>query len=245
MIHSTLLGSVSGATVCAKFDMSHLGNARCRIQDYGFWSPKKRSPPSRETRAILNPVVSIASASPTDKELLDLIKWHIDRYDRLRSSTSARASALLSANAILFAGVALIANLKIHERATIPAWSKWAFTVFLVVTIAFILVALWRCAGAIAARRTSRSLSIGEIPDRFLFNWGDTLRRVDGCSNFVQRAKELTYAQIVNDGLAELWTDIRQHSNRHRHLRAAISVFQVAVASFLGSAVYAVILINV
>lgn len=39
---------------------------------------------------------------------LDLLKWHIDRYDRRGASTVSRASIVLSAGAILSAGNAVI-----------------------------------------------------------------------------------------------------------------------------------------
>src|SRR5215467_14360165 len=43
----------------------------------------------------------------TSQEKIELVKWHINRYDRLRGSTTNRAAVVLSAGAILSAGVAV------------------------------------------------------------------------------------------------------------------------------------------
>lgn len=45
---------------------------------------------------------------PDAMDRLVLLRWHLDRYDRLRASTASRASVVLSAGAILSAANAVV-----------------------------------------------------------------------------------------------------------------------------------------
>lgn len=176
-----------------------------------------------------------ADEAMSSSDLLDLAKWHIDRYDRLRSSTSVRASVLLSANAVLATGSLILVNYHLQTAGTSRVlWIESLFGVLAVLTMSLILRSLWGSINAIAARKTTRSLHSAEIPSRFLFNWGDTLRSVDGHSDFARRVGDLSLDAILGHAVAELWTDILQHSQRHRHLRSAINTFRYCVMSLLG-----------
>jgi hypothetical protein len=58
------------------------------------------------------------SISPaTSQEKIELVKWHIDRYDRLRGSTTNRAAVVLSAGTILSAGVAVVLSQLLSSSA--------------------------------------------------------------------------------------------------------------------------------
>src|SRR6266567_446089 len=57
-------------------------------------------------RGTQREVNSVAPVSLQEK--IELIKWHLGRYDRLRASTTNRAGVVLSAAAILSAGIAVI-----------------------------------------------------------------------------------------------------------------------------------------
>ncbi|MGW2508491.1 hypothetical protein ACWC0A_03470 [Streptomyces scopuliridis] len=172
-------------------------------------------------------------------DLLDLMKWHIDRYDRLRSSTSVRASVLLSANAVLATGSLILVNYHLQTVEAPPAlWVEALFGTLAVLTLSLILRSLWGSINAIAARKTTRALHSAEIPSRFLFNWGDTLKAVDGHSDFARKVGALGLDSILGHAVAELWTDILQHSQRHRHLRSAINTFRYCVMSLLALAAF-------
>ncbi|WP_136104425.1 hypothetical protein [Streptomyces sp. S816] len=172
-------------------------------------------------------------------DLLDLMKWHIDRYDRLRSSTSARASVLLNANAVMATGSLILVNYHIQTAKTpYTLWIECLIDVCSALTLALILRSLWSAIDAIAARKTTRALHSGEIPTRFLFNWGDTLKSVDGHSNFARTVDELDLETVLGHAKAELLTDILQHAQRHRHLRSAINTFRFCVVALAGLAAF-------
>jgi hypothetical protein len=197
------------------------------------WSFPKRRPttPPPAPIPIAPPVTKSGSNAA---ELLELLKWHIDRYDRLRSSTSTRASILLSANTVLLTGMILLANYRLQQQATHPVGAlDLAVATTLVIAVALNAGSITSCVNAIAARKTTRSLHKDEIPGRFLFNWGDTLHTVDGFTSFSAKVSALDTDAILGHATAELWTDILQHKRRHRHLRQGVRLFRLDVPAFL------------
>ncbi|MFD5000579.1 hypothetical protein [Streptomyces buecherae] len=126
-----------------------------------------------------------------------------------------------------------------HLQTSRGSWSLWGeicFGALTTLTLALILRSLWGCINAIARRKTIRVLHAAEIPSRFLFNWGDTLKSVDDQNSFAREIRELSLDAALGHAVAELWTDILQHAQRHQHLRSAISTFQYCVIALLGLA---------
>lgn len=186
------------------------------------------------------PTLEQASGSPVPKsDMLEMTKWHIDRYDRLRSSTSLRASILLSANAILTTGSLILINYHLQSNARGRSiLIESLFAALAILALSLTMRSLWGCINAIAARKTTRALHPSEIPARFLFNWGDTLKSVDGHSDFARKVTELSLESILGHAVSELWTDILQHAQRHRHLRSAISTFRYCIIAQLALAIF-------
>jgi hypothetical protein len=74
-----------------------------------------------------------------DAETLELLKWHLERYDRLRASTAARASVVLSAGAILSAGNAVILSqiLNLPEKR-LGSWAVMVFGLGLLISVSMV-----------------------------------------------------------------------------------------------------------
>ncbi|MFF0297727.1 hypothetical protein ACFYST_30675 [Kitasatospora sp. NPDC004614] len=131
------------------------------------------------------------------------------------------------------AGSALLANFHFQSSNESQGVALTiVFSALAATTVLLVLRGLWSCIDAIAARKTTRKFHQEEIPSRFLFNWGDTLTAVDGHSSFARKLAALSHEEILSHASAELWTDILQHSQRHRHLRSAITIFRYTVTSF-------------
>lgn len=191
----------------------------------------RRSPGEPE---ILPETAPLEETSLAAGELLEILRWHIDRYDRLRASTSARASILLSASSVLLTGIILFVNHRIQARSTNPiGYPDIALVTVIAITGALTLASIANCINAIAAWKTSRSMHNGEIPNRFLFNWGDTIKSVDGYTAFAERVTNLDSKAILGHATAELWTDISQHRTRHKYLRTGIMLFRYSIISFV------------
>ncbi|WP_146173818.1 hypothetical protein [Saccharothrix carnea] len=171
---------------------------------------------------------------PLDR--LRMAQWHIDRYDRLRSSTSSRAAVLLSADAALLAATIPIAN-SILQRAGVVEWVIWATRGFAALAMFSSVASIAFCTNAVAAWRTTRQVHQKEIPNRFVFNWGDTLKSVDGYSDFASTAASRSVETVTGDAMAELWTVILQHKRRHKHLGLGIHFFRCGTIFFVRAAI--------
>ena len=185
-------------------------------------------------------------ASIEDRKLeiafsLELVEWNIGRYDQIRSSVASRASLLVSANTLLLAGVALLLSIyNPNPDGEKLSFILIAFFVLLVATLIFVLTSIWYCVDAIAAtrtRKTSRQTFKGVLPDRFLFNWGDTLRNNAAYEDFATKLRKSSPSEILEAALAELWTAIYQHSVKHRSLRWGIRYFRLSIILFFSLAV--------
>ncbi|GAA2784084.1 hypothetical protein [Crossiella cryophila] len=196
------------------------------------WTFSRRGSEGR-AEAELPPGRPTSSTHLAPEALLELVRWHLDRYDRLRASTSTRASILLTAGSVLFTGLSLLITYRLQTRDINPVdGADIAVAAVGMVTILLNLASILSCIGAIAARKTSRAVHDKEIPPRFLFNWGDTHKSADGYTSFAQQVSALTHASILGHGIAELWTATIQHRDRHRYLRAGIRYFRYALTSF-------------
>ncbi|MEW1761319.1 hypothetical protein AB0393_33035 [Streptomyces cyaneofuscatus] len=202
--------------------------------------PPKGRRSKQGVKASKPPTHERTSGSPVSKsDMLEITKWHIDRYDRLRSSTSLRASILLSANAILTTGSLILINYHVQSKARDRSiLIESLFAALTILALSLTMRSLWGYINAIAARKTTRALYSSEIPTRFLFNWGDTLKSVDGHSDFARKVTELSLDSILGHAVSELWTAILQHAQRHRHLRSAISKFRYCIIAQLALAIF-------
>lgn len=164
----------------------------------------------------------------SNRELLAFLQWNVDRYDRLRASTSTRASVLLTANFALVAGTMLDLTRRL-EDASIP---HGLLGTLAVVTLSFSASSISMAIGATVTWRTTRNIHGNIVPQRFLFNWGDTIRAINGFTQFEHQIAELTYPRALQCGAAELWTNMLQYQRRHKYLRWAIHAFRLAVLFF-------------
>ncbi|TKK86462.1 hypothetical protein FDA94_21855 [Herbidospora galbida] len=171
--------------------------------------------------------------SASELESLELVMWMINRYDLLRSSTASRATLLVSANTFLLTGTALLLTVYGNARPNEPSWLSIAFIGFFFATISAILASIWDCVSAIAAQKTSRSVTPSAIPSRFAFNWGDTLKEVSTFSDFSTRLTEANLQDKLGFAVSELWTAINQHKRKHRHLRRGVRLFRISLLLFL------------
>jgi len=174
--------------------------------------------------------------TPTARELIELMKWHLSRYDQLRSSTANRASVVLSASAVLSAGNALVLN-ELHSWLTGPT-----STLVVSIAAAALLSSMWlTIKAAIGSSRVlvtpkgSRTIfDAGSIvPSAPLFNGGDTIREYDSFADFSRVAGTQTHRDILLAAQVELWIVIKQHRYRYLRLRQAARALRQAAAAFL------------
>jgi hypothetical protein len=172
---------------------------------------------------------------PTAAESIVLLRWHLDRYDRLRASTASRASVVLSAGALLSAGNAVIISQLLSSRAEpIPSPVLGLCMAVALCSAAFVVLALHRASGVLVTMRSSRAMLDRDltIPSGIPFNGTDTLGRMNSFSEFSALVSAQTEAEIMVAGHVELWIGINQHRYRYLRLRDAVRFLRFAAIVF-------------
>ncbi|MEH0823148.1 MULTISPECIES: hypothetical protein [Micromonospora] len=168
-------------------------------------------------------------------EALDLLKWHIERYDRLRVSTAGRASVVLSAGAILSAGNALLLGQFLGGNDGMPAWWILAFTVVALLGAVLVVASLVKAANVLVTARSSREILPGgaTLPRSLLFNGTDTVADVKSFDEFRTAVRSQSPRDIRQAAEVELWVGIQQHRQRYHRLRESVRLLRLAALLFV------------
>lgn len=167
---------------------------------------------------------------------LALVRWHLDRYDRLRASTASRAAVVLSAGALLSAGNAVVLTQLIGDVGRhAGVWSIAAFSIGLTVSACLVVVALAGASGVLVTLKDSRTLFAQEtpLPDALLFNGPDTVRLLSSFDAFYSASLAQTEEQALEAAHVELWIVIQQHRHRYSKLRSSVRTLRLAAIAFL------------
>jgi hypothetical protein len=167
------------------------------------------------------------------RERIDLVRWHIDRYDRLRASTSSRAAVVLSAGAILSAGNAVILSLLLQQEGGHLRLVA-VCSVGLTASAALVVLAIIRATGVLVSLRPARDLFPDpDLPVGLAFNATDTVRHAPTFRRFCESLGSQGLADILEAAHVELWICVRQHRYRYARLRGAVSALRHAATIFL------------
>ncbi|MDG4789039.1 hypothetical protein O7626_24435 [Micromonospora sp. WMMD1102] len=179
-----------------------------------------------------------AGSDPTSAaERIDLLQWHLDRYDRSRASTSSRASVVLSASAILSAGNAVVLAQLLGGSAAdrLGPVPLVLFTLASLVSAGLVVLSLLRAASVLVTIRPSRAIlgSGAELPEALVFNGTDTVRRLHSFAEFQAALAGQRDPEIRQAAQVELWIGIQQHRQRYVRLREAVRLLRYAAVAFL------------
>jgi hypothetical protein len=165
-----------------------------------------------------------------------MIKWHIERYDRLRTSATSRAAVVLSAAALLSAGNAVFLT---QILGATPVWlTSWRLptvSILSLFSLVLVILALLRAANVLLAPRGSRQIFAGasEAPLSPIFNGSDTVEKFARFDDFQSVLLGQSDAESVEAASVELWICINQHRRRYTQLRSAVNVLRYAGIAFL------------
>jgi hypothetical protein len=167
---------------------------------------------------------------------IEMLCWHLDRYDRQRASTSARASVVLSAGAILFAG-----NTIVLSRLLEPEMRHldWRIVMLLlacgVLSALLIMLSLLRSAGVLVTPRGSRQMFLlnENVPASLVFNGTDTVDQLRTFASFQHVLEAQSRKDNLQAAQIELWICIQQHRYRYRQLCLAVRYLRYAAMSFV------------
>jgi hypothetical protein len=162
------------------------------------------------------------------------LKWHVDRFDKLRVSTASRSAVVLSAAALLSAGDAVLLT-EVLDR---PAQANDGVVTLLALT----LLASAICVVFSAVRSTSALIGLKRFGDLFpeetlptslVFSASDTAKTVKSFDQFSQLVKNQPASDVWMSACTELWITIRQHRFRYGKLRDAVRFLRFGAWTFL------------
>jgi hypothetical protein len=162
---------------------------------------------------------------------LTLLRWHIDRYDRLRASTASRAGVLLSAGALLSAANAVIITQLLGSRyERMAAGVLVIFGAATLLDTVLVVLALIQAAGVLTTSRESRETfaHLGPVPVSLVFNGSHTVRELRSFEEFSAAVDAQSPTDAVQAAKGELWVGIHQYRVRYEHLRRAVRLLRWA-----------------
>ena len=178
---------------------------------------------------------ALPSPALSDDDRLAVLKWHIERYDRLRISTASRAAVVLSAGAILSAGNALLLGQILGDAVDwLISWQLLVLTVAALASAGLVVSSLIRATNVLLTTRGSRATfaALSDPPPSLIFNGADTIAHLTTFADF-RKALETQGPQAIADAAeVELWVCIHQHRHRYAQLRAAVRLLRYAALAF-------------
>lgn len=172
------------------------------------------------------------STDPTTSiQKITMLRWHIERYDRLRTSTATRAAVVLSAGALLSAANAVIISqvLALSSR-DVPLAPLLVCALIVLSGSALLVLSVLRAIRVLVTVHDSRTMfdPADTLPASPLFNGTDTVRHVRSFDDFSALVDGQTDDEVSRAATTELWIGIHQHRHRYQHLRAAVRLLGYA-----------------
>jgi len=183
------------------------------------------------------PKQTTASTTPNSHgEQIAALRWHLERYDRLRVSTASRAAIVLSAGAILSAGNAVVLSQVLN--GSFDRYNRWLVLLFsagVLVGAGLVILSIVRAANVLVTLRPSHDLFGDDrgLPPALLYNGSYTVTVAHTFEAFRTEVAAQTDAERVEAAQVELYVDIRQHRHRYAQLRAAVRSLRWAATVFL------------
>lgn len=168
------------------------------------------------------------------KEKLEQALWFIERLDKLRASAASRAAMVISADAILLAGITFLIDKGLSNNPIVDVTSilylisaaiSLILVVFSVVYAANTIVFVWR--------RTRNAVGVEDLPESSFFHPSDIVDRYKNYAKFEKVFLSSTMNDMVRGALGELMLITYSHHKRYKNLRASLRFLLVAIIPFL------------
>ncbi|WP_435205650.1 hypothetical protein [Micromonospora sp. bgisy143] len=180
----------------------------------------------------------------TNRRIIDTARWHILRYDGLRSSIANRASFVISANAVVIGGVALLFPAAIGQdifggRATLLAVGCASLAVLILAALSIVAAT-----NALLASKRWRELYGSEPPPGMFYQHSDTFRVVSTFRDFETEFAAQTADSERLSATVTLWIVMQTQNYRYEFLRRATRRLQQSFATLCCS-IGAVIVLSI
>ncbi|MEW1587918.1 hypothetical protein AB0283_21060 [Micromonospora vinacea] len=179
-----------------------------------------------------------------NQRLIETARWHITRYDGLRSSIANRASFVISANAVLIGGVALLFPNAINQevyggRVTVVAMGVAALGVLILAATSIVAAT-----NALLAAKRWRDIYGSEPPPGMFYLHSDTLAVTPTFRDFDTAFAAQTVSDERMSATVNLWVVMQTLNYRYRFLRRATRRLQYGFG-MLACSIGAVIVLSI
>ena len=182
------------------------------------------------------------NANTRAARLIETARWHTVRYDNLRVSLASRASFVVSADAVLIAGVSFLFSWTSGRGVFGGAVSLVSLGVGMLLVLIFALLSVRGASRALLSNKSWRRLFNTEPPLSLFYQHSDTIKAVPTYAEFSSAFKEQTTDSELESAVVNLWLILHTHAYRYRFLRTATNELQIATLTFACSAIAAVVL---
>ncbi len=143
------------------------------------------------------------------EERLEWIHWQLHRYDNLRSTVSNRASVVLSANAILLAGLSFLVDKVLGSGIQIGVIERSFILIALTVTLFLLVISMNNSITTLAnVWKTSRKMFGDKLSKRLFYSPADTINEFEHFEQFKQKLEDIEIYELIGFAYGELWTNI-------------------------------------
>lgn len=160
--------------------------------------------------------------SMTKRETVEVIRWHILRADGQRSGMWTRAATVLSADALVIAGAAVLVSV-----ASKAAW--WSL-VTAALPLAAAMISVYEASNVIGGVQDwGRTFTEENSPAPMFYSLPDTVKALRTYDQFRSNITGRSIESEVDDAASELWRISVLHRMRLRQLRRSIRWLQISL----------------
>lgn len=164
---------------------------------------------------------------------LDLIRWLIDRSDKLRESVASRAAIVVSANALLLAGTTFLLGQTLSNLGQRSPIERVLLVMCVGVTFLLLVISLVSAtSGIINSWTVSRRTFGDDVPEQLFISSFASVEAFSSFKPFKEGFDKTDKEQMVTYALGDLWLIQNIHRRRHQRVEFAIKFMLLAIISF-------------
>lgn len=168
-----------------------------------------------------------------NKEKYERVSWMITTLDARRASLESRSATVLSADALLFAGVMILID-NMDGISSLTVFLKILFIICVVAVFVLLAFSLASATIAIAnVNNTSRKMFGDNCPSRLFFYPRETFESFKNFDRYAEGFYKTTDREFINYMLGELWVLSQEYHRRYQNLRWSIRLLIYSITPFI------------
>lgn len=168
------------------------------------------------------------SYSADTERLIEVIRWHIMRADGQRQGLWMRAAAVLSADALVIAGTAVLAS-----AVSKAAWWSLATTALPLTAATISIFEAISVIGGV--RNWGQRFTEHDSPAPILYSLPETVKYLGDYEKFRETVMGRSAEKELNDAMSELWRMSVLHRTRLHQLRHSMRWLQASLPLLIAS----------